>query len=319
MNTSQAWRPFADMATLRRRAELLSRLRDWFAQRNVVEVETPLLGVATSTDPNLSSVPAVLGAPLGSQGTRRFLQTSPEHHMKRLLAAGSGPIFQLCKAFRDGEQGRLHNPEFTMLEWYEPGIDHHVLMQGVEDMLRDIVASSPARRVSYGDLFEEYAGFDPLRVDDAQLRDRAKSLGAVSGLERSACLDLVLSAAIQPRLSGLLFVYDFPAEQAGLARIRAGNPPVAERFEVFVDGVELANGYHELTDANEQRQRFAADNARRAERGLAQIPVDERLLAALEAGLPRCAGVAIGIDRLIMLAVGAQDIRRVLAFPFSRA
>lgn len=307
------------MATLRRRAELLSQLRNWFAKREVVEVETPLLGATTSTDPNLKSVHATLDGAGCPQGGRRFLQTSPEHHMKRLLAAGSGRIYQLCKVFRDGEQGRLHNPEFTMLEWYEPGIDHHLLMRALEEMLVDIVACAPARRMSYQGLFEEYAGFDPLRVNDARLHDYATSLGARSELDRSACLDLILSAAIQPQLSGLLFVYDFPAEQAALARIRPDDPPVAERFEVFVEGIELANGYHELTDATEQRRRFAADNAKRSELGLPELPVDESLLAALEAGLPECAGVAIGVDRLVMLAVGVRDIRGVLTFPFSRA
>ena len=307
------------MPTLRRRAQLLSQIRAWLCARDALEVETPLIGLTTTTDPNVHSmrVPS-LGVISGGE-TGAFLQTSPEHHMKRLLAAGSGPVFQLCKAFRGGEQGRLHNPEFTMLEWYEPGLDHHGLMTAVEQMLIDVIACTPGRRVSYKALFEEYAHLDPMQATDQQLEHCARSLGADAKLERSACLDLILGATIQPKLTGLLFVYDFPAEQAALARVRADEPRVAERFELFIEGIEVANGYHELTDAAEQRRRFVADNARRRALGLPRVPVDEHLLAALEAGFPACAGVAIGIDRLLMLALGQRDISSVLAFPFSRA
>ena len=249
--------------------------------------------------------------------------------MKRLLAAGSGDIYQLCKVFRDGEYGALHNPEFTLLEWYRTGFDHFDLMDDVERMLFSVLDGlhdiGEVYHWTYRDLFLEFAGFDPFTVDVATLRaaPAVVALGEIVGLEQAGLddwLDLVMSRVIQPRLGqGLVFVHDYPASQAALARLRPGNPPVASRFEAFLDGIELANGFHELADAHEQAQRFAAELERRACSGKASVPMDRRLLAALQAGLPGCAGVALGVDRLLMIVAGAERIDDVLAFPFATA
>jgi lysyl-tRNA synthetase class 2 len=305
------WRPAAPLEILRLRARLLARVRAFFQAREVMEVETPLLGSAAATDPHLASIAVAEG------GATRYLQTSPELAMKRLLAAGSGPIYQVCKAFRAQERGRLHNPEFTLLEWYRPGFDHHTLMDEVEALLASVLGNGPAERLSYAEAFRRHAGLDPHETPLAHLRSRAAALGAdpalAAALERDGCLDLVLTHAVQPALGpGLCFVYDFPATQASLARIAAG---YAQRFEAFVGGLEVANGYRELTDTTEQRRRFEADNERRRALGLPQVPIDERLLAALAHGLPECAGVALGFDRLVMLAAGARSVSEVLAFP----
>jgi lysyl-tRNA synthetase class 2 len=262
--------------------------------------------------------------------------------MKRLLAAGSGPIYQLARAFRDGEAGRRHNPEFTLLEWYRPGFDHHRLMDEVEELLAATLEERaaaepggpkraepirPAERLTYAEAFRRHAGVDPHRAPVAEL-DAAIAAAGVAGPsfaagDRDGRLHLLMALVVEPALGpGTVVVHDFPASQASLARIRpatADRPALAERFEVFVAGVELANGFHELTDAAEQRRRFAADLARRRAAGLPQPPLDERFLAALEAGLPPSAGVALGFDRLVMLATGAASIDEVLAFPADRA
>ncbi len=311
------WRPSASREALVRRAGVLARIRTFFSAREVLEVETPVLAAAGGTDVHLAPLSTRL-----AQGGTLYLQTSPEFAMKRLLAAGSGPIYQLGRAFRDGEAGRRHNPEFTMLEWYRPGWDHHMLMDEVEALLLEVLATGPGERMTYREAFLRHAEVDPFTASDDQLRARAARLGLGSaGVDREACLSLILAAEVEPNLGRgrPSFVHDFPAAQAALARIRSGDPPLAERFEVFVEGVELANGYHELTDPVEQRRRFAADLARRRELGLPELPVDVRLLAALEHGLPDCAGVALGVDRLVMLACGATSLADVMAFPVDRA
>jgi len=334
------WRPTASREVLRLRARLLERVRSFFAERSVLEVETPLLSAATATDPNLHSLSAsapLLSAERGAALPRTaplFLQTSPEHAMKRLLAAGLGPIYQLGRAFRDGEAGRLHNPEFTMLEWYRPGFDHHHLMDEVEELVRGVLGAERAggaafERRTYRDAFQRFAGVDPLTDPVARLAEAAsEAAGGASRLpdlgdDRDAWLDLLMVSAVQKELGRErpTFVYDFPASQAALARVRSipGEPPVAERFELFIDGMELANGFHELTDASEQRRRFERDVALRRQCALPEVPIDERLLAALDAGLPDCAGVALGFDRLVMVAAGARDISQVIAFPVDRA
>lgn len=329
------WRPTAPLENLRRRAEVLAGIRAFFSRRGVLEVETPLLAAATVADLHLASLetrcsyPGPSGSPGPFEPMTLYLQTSPEFAMKRLLAAGSGPIYQIGKAFRDGEAGRRHNPEFTLLEWYRPGFDHHALMDEVEALLAEVLGSSPAERRTYGELFQERLGVDPHAAPAAALAAAARAAGlAVEGgtpgapaLDREDLLHLLMGLALEPTLGRgrPTFVHDFPASQAALARIRPGPPPVAERFEVFVEGVELANGFHELADAAEQRRRFEADLARRRERGLPEPPIDERLLAALAAGLPPCAGVALGVDRLVMLAARAASLDEVLAFPIDRA
>jgi lysyl-tRNA synthetase class 2 len=244
--------------------------------------------------------------------------------MKRLLAAGSGPIYQIARVFRDDEMGCHHNPEFTLLEWYRPGFDHHALMDEVDALLMALLGAPAAERLTYAEAFNRHAGVDPLRDDVGVLRGATGELGAGCGLapeDRDGWLSLLLSHRVQPALGRgrPTFLHDFPASQAALARIRPGEPPLAERFEVFLEGVELANGYHELTDSREQAERFRADLERRAAMGLPAVPLDGRLLEALEAGLPSCAGVALGFDRLVMLALGAGHLQEVIAFPVDRS
>lgn len=322
------WWPAAGLEALRLRARLLASVREFFAARGVLEVETPCLGAATVTDPHLHSLETRLG------GRACYLQTSPEYAMKRLLAAGSGPIFQLARSFRDGEVGRRHNPEFTLLEWYRPGFDHHRLMDEVEELLREVAgigaqSGAPAERLTYAEAFRAHAGVDPFADPVARLAETARSASGGSvpdlGDDRDAWLDLLMGTVVEKGLgrNRATFVHDFPASQAALARVRDplpdGGPAMAERFELFLAGMEVANGFHELTDPVEQRRRFERDLVRRRERGLPAPPVDERLLAALEHGLPDCAGVAVGFDRLVMIAAGAESISEVLAFPADRA
>lgn len=326
------WRPTARFAVLQLRARFLATIRSFFARRGVLEVETPVLAASTATDIHIASLETRYGARgrgatgegVGESGRRFFLQSSPEFAMKRLLAAGSGSIYQIGRAFRDGEQGRLHNPEFTLIEWYRIGFDHLALMDEVAALLDAVLGPAAVRRVTYRDAFRRSAGVDPFTSPLTELRARATELGVeertARTLERDACLDLMLATCVQPALGkGRVFMHDFPASQASLARIRPGEPEVAERFELFVDGIEIANGYHELGDAPEQRARFEADRAHRRRLGLAEVPLDERLLAALARGLPGCAGVALGLDRLLMAAIGADSIDEVLAFPLRRA
>ena len=306
---------------LRARASLLRRIREFFDQRDVLEVETPLLCSSGITDPSIEPLVVESGASLSAP---RYLQTSPEYAMKRLLSADSGSIFQIARAFRDGEAGSRHNPEFSLLEWYQTGYDHHQLMVEAADLVVHCLGPRPVEYFSYRQLFLQLLSIDPFTSSVTELRERACDeidVGTVSG-DRDLWLDLLMSHLIEPQLRdrGLSFIYDYPASQAALSRIvKVDDFAVGQRFEFYVDGIELANGYCELTDAAEQRQRFIADNARRREFGLPERPLDEYLLAAMEAGLPDCAGVALGIDRLLMLATGADDIRQVLAFDWQRS
>jgi lysyl-tRNA synthetase class 2 len=307
---------------------MLAELRAFFAARGVLEVDTPILGAATATDVHLAS----LVAHVGPRAVARYLQTSPEYAMKRLLAAGSGDIYQVCKVFRDDEQGRLHNLEFTMVEWYRIGFDHRRLMDEVATLIGQFIGarlSPPVEVLSYREAFLRELGVDPLSAPLATLVAAAEArLGPLpAGLEaspagvRDGCLDLLMGALVGPALGRgrLTFVHEYPASQAALARLLPGQPPVAARFEAYVEGIELCNGFHELGDPAEQRRRFEADRAARAASGLALPPLDERLLAALAAGLPDCAGVALGFDRLVMLATGRRDIREVLSFAADEA
>jgi len=317
------WRPTASLEMLRLRARILAQIRAFFAPREVLEVETPLLASAPVTDLHLQALSCRYRGPGADEGRELYLQTSPEFAMKRLLAAGSGAVYQICKAVRDGEAGGMHNPEFTILEWYRPGWDHHRLMDEVDELLQLVLGTQPGDRLTYATAFEDHAKIDPFSESHEELVSRAERLGVVEPhvLERDDLLNLVLTHVVEPQLGRdrPTFVHGYPASQASLARIRPGDPPVAERFEVFSEGVELANGYHELTDPAEQRRRFEADNAARQAAGTPEVPIDGRLLAAIEHGLPDCAGVALGVDRLLMLAAGAREISDVLAFPIDRA
>ena len=293
----------------------------------MLEVETPVLARHAVTDPQLHSLQTRYAGPGAPPDGRLYLQTSPEFAMKRLLCAGAGPIYQIARVFRDGERGRMHNPEFTLIEWYRPGFDHHALMDEVEALVCEVLGLPPGSdRLSYGEVFRRRLGLDPhtATMDELMACAAAHGLHTAShplALERDGWLDLLLSHLVQPALGAArpAFIHDYPASQGALARLRGGDPPVAERFELYIRGIELANGYHELGDAAEQRARFERDNARRRAHGLPEIPPDERFLAALEHGLPPCSGVALGFDRLVMLAAGATEIDRVLAFTTDRA
>jgi lysyl-tRNA synthetase class 2 len=321
-----AWRPTASIDVIRRRARLLADIREFFRDAGVLEVETPIASVYANTDPGLESLTTGYVGPGFPAGLNLYLQTSPEFAMKRLLAAGSGPIYQICKVFRDSERGRLHNPEFTLLEWYRPGLDYHQLMDEVAALVQMALGNTMRQeRTTYADLFRSQLELDPHRAGIQELSDCAVAQGvaphSAAALSRDDWLNLLLTHCIESDLGRgcLTFVHDYPPSQAALARVRSGPCPVAERFELYLEGQELANGFQELTDVAAQRSRFEADLVQRAGKGQAIPPMDERLLAALQAGLPECAGVALGLDRLLMLPTSARHIDQVLAFPLERA
>jgi len=321
-----SWHPTATIETLKQRANIIAKIRAFFATRGVLEVDTPLLSHASVTDLHLHSFETKYLLSDAGQTETLYLQTSPEYAMKRLLAAGSGAIYQICKSFRNnGETGRFHNPEFTMLEWYRPGFDHHKLMDEMNELLKQILECNDAERLTYHEIFQRYFNINPHTASIEELKNLAIKSGIsidhLSLSQRDDWLMLLMSHVIEPQL-GLkqpTFIYDFPATQAALAKIRQDNPPVAERFEVYIQGIELANGFHELSDSNEQRQRFINDLQKRCENNYSAVPVDENLLAALQHGLPDCAGVALGIDRLIMLALKQDNIKEIISFPVQRA
>ncbi|MFC5578196.1 EF-P lysine aminoacylase EpmA [Lysobacter niabensis] len=323
---TQDWQPSASFESLRLRARLNHAIRAFFAGRNVLEVETPVLSRAGNTDPNIASFSLEFSGRTEDAPRTRWLRTSPEYPLKRLLAAGLGDCYELGRVFRDGEAGGRHNPEFTMLEWYRIGWDHRQLIGETAELVNTALAlvgrAAQLTRVSYHELYRQRLGIDPETASEEQLRT---ALGDVvidpEGLTRDDWLDLLMTHRLQPAFPAdqLLALYDYPASQCALARIRVGQPPVAERFELYLGPLELANGYHELADAAEQGARFNQDLRRRTERGVALPPRDEHLLAALDSGLPACAGVALGVDRLMMAMLGAGRIADVLAFDFSRA
>ena len=330
-DASGDWQPTAALEVLKLRARLLERIRAFFSERGVLEVETPILSAAAVTDPMLASLATRYTGPRFPRGQAFYLHTSPEFPMKRLLAAGSGSIYQICKVFRDGEAGRLHNPEFTLVEWYRVGFDHHQLMAETGELVMQLLAptlrSNSPEQLTYREAFLRHAQIDPHTAttsDYAAVAD-AHDIRVPPDLLRhndvAAWRDLLLTHVVEPMLGQgqLTFIYDYPASQASLARIQPGNPPVAARFELYLNGIELANGFHELADADEQRTRFERQLHDRKARGLPTVPLDERLLTALAHGLPDCAGVALGFDRLVMLACGAKSVQEVMAFPIERA
>jgi len=311
---------------LRRRARLNALIRQFFAERDVLEVETPIMSAAGNTEPNIEGFHTRFSGHVDAGPALRWLRTSPEYPLKRLLAAGVGDCYELGRVFRNGEAGGRHNPEFTMLEWYRVGWDHHRLIDETIALVQAalaLVQRPPAavRIVSYRDLFIQAVALDPFQADEAQLRAGLGDVGiAPDGLTRDDWLDLLMTHRIQAKFDTgtITVIHDWPASQAALAKIRPGTPPLAERFELYLGPVELANGYHELSDAQEQRQRFERDLAVRAARGAEQPPLDEALLAALPS-LPACAGVAVGVDRLLMALLGTIRIADVLAFDFANA
>jgi lysyl-tRNA synthetase class 2 len=358
------WRPTASLVTLEQRAILLARARRFFADGGVLEVDTPVVVNSPVTDIHIHSAQVNLG-PAAEHGY--FLHTSPEYAMKRLLAAGSGDIYQICHVVRGFERGRLHNAEFTLIEWYRLGFTLDDLMSEVDALVRallgPVATGRVSERITYREAFLRELQLDPFTASMAELQEAAAKLGfngagtssstatpgstatpsrnsaaapgrdsntargrdsghsADRGPSRDELLDLLMGATVGPRLgtNALTFVHAYPATQAALARLDPNDSRAALRFELYCDGVELANGFNELASATEQRARFNQDNADRGRMGLPVHPPDEFLLAALEAGLPECSGVALGFDRTVMLATGAKTIDEVLAFPTERA
>ncbi len=318
------WRPVPAPAVLARRAALLDAVRAFFRERGVLEVETPVVLSHTVTDVQIESLRVEDG------DARRYLQTSPEYPMKRLLAAGSGDIFQICRVFRAGERSRLHNPEFTMIEWYRLGLDLPAIMAETSALAAALLAAGghaprAAESLSYQQAFRRELDVDPLSASHEDLAalcsTRGLAAASIAGATRDDLLDFLVATRVGPALGvgRLTCLHHFPASQAALARLDIDDPRTALRFELYAEGVELANGYVELAGAAEQRQRFTADLAERRRRALPEPAMDERLLAALEQGLPACAGVAMGFDRMAMLALGAASIDAVMAFPWERA
>lgn len=319
------WKPTANLKAMKLRADLYGLIRRFFAERGVLEVETPMLSQAGNTDPNIDSFRLEFTGPVTAGAAARWLRTSPEFPLKRLLAAGVGDCYELGRVFRNGEAGKRHNPEFTMLEWYRVGWNQHQLMDEVAELLKAALAMSgrraTVRDVSFQSLYKDKFGFDPHTAHESELRGPLALYDIeADGLTRDDWLDLLMTHLIQPAIPAnrILLVYDYPVSQCALARIRAGDPPVAERFEAYLGPLEVANGYHELTDASEQRARFEKDVALRQRQRRMAPAMDERLLAALPK-LPACAGVALGIDRLLMALSGTDKLSDVLAFPFERA
>jgi lysyl-tRNA synthetase class 2 len=328
------WRPSASRERVQQRAALLRRAREFFAARAVTEVDTPIVINSPVSDVHIHSAVVRLSSDPATGGAAPplYLHTSPEYAMKRLLAAGSGDIYQICHVVRGFECGRLHNPEFTLIEWYRVGFSLAALMDEVEALVRALLgarAPASAERISYRDAFLRELGLDPFSAPERALAQAARPLalggagagGATRGaMSRDDWLELLMGAIVGPRLGlrTLTFVHGYPASQAALARLDAADPRVAQRFELYCAGIELANGFHELASSAEQRARFEADNAERRRLGWPVSALDERLLAAL-GELPDCAGVALGFDRTLMLAVGAASLEEVLPFPTARA
>lgn len=317
------WQPRASLSILQTRARLYRLIRDFFDNRQLLEVEVPILGVGTCVEPYIDSLETVVN------GERRFLQTSPEFCLKRLLAADIGPLYSLSKAFRDGEQGKLHSPEFTLLEWYRPGWDERQLMEEVADLLALIFPSIPRVDYAYRDIFLTVIDIDPHIASVNELQQAVELRIAIKldpikseKQQRNRCLDLLMTHCIEPVLpEGLVFIYDYPSTQSTLAKIDVDNTgvKVTRRFEAYLTGIELANGYWELTDPSEQLERFRNDQAFRRQQNLPPFPYDQQLIAALESGMPAAAGVALGIDRLLMAMTGVKDIQAVLSFPTPNA
>ncbi len=325
---SAVWQPTAGFQALRLRAQLLSEIRQFFAERSVWEVETSLLCHTTGTDPQLDFFASQYHCP--PNNPTFYLQTSPEFAMKRLLAAGSGSIYQICKAFRNGEAGRFHNPEFTILEWYRVGFGLQALMDEVVELLMSLLTpflpNLSIKQTSYQDIVKQLIDLDPLVFDRQAYQQAAIHLHSpeaegLCGDDHALWLEFLFSHHVQTRLphNTICLVHGYPAIQSSLARIHPEDARVSERFEVFINGLELGNGFFELKDADEQARRFAKEISQRQAQGLVDVTMDERFLQALQAGLPDCSGVAIGLDRLLMIATGCESITQVLAFPIGNA
>jgi lysyl-tRNA synthetase class 2 len=322
------WQPTCSIELMRLRAQVFDDIRRFFSARAVLEVETPLLRFSSGTDPQLDFFTTDYCSP-PLQHTL-FLQTSPEFAMKRLLASGSGSIYQVCKAFRNGESGRFHNPEFTLLEWYRVGFTLPQLMDEIAELMGVLFkchrSLSPAQRFSYQEIFQRYTGLNPLEFSYQDYCAYARGnhmpeVVSICGYNHALWLDFIFSHAVQPQLgeNALCMVYGYPACQSSLARINEFNSQITDRVEIFINGIELGNGYYELTDAKEQGRRFDEEVSIRQQKKRPTAVKDKHLVAALEAGLPECSGMAIGLDRLLMLLANSTTINDVLNFPIHRA
>lgn len=324
-----SWQPTLSWENAQKRAKILQQIRAFFAKRHVLEVETPVLSQGTVTDVHLEAVTChynFLSDSSDQNSAELFLQTSPEFHMKRLLAAGYGSIFQIAKAFRHEEAGRYHNPEFTMLEWYRLDFDHFELMSEIGELLKEVLSCSEPLIYTYQNIFIQQTAIDPLTATSKELLSFIRSKNKFSEwLEQTADNDILLqfifSEIIEPNIGKETpcFIYNFPISQASLAKVCLTDERVAERFECYYKGVELANGYNELTDIGVQRLRFHEDNNKRLLLNLKKKPIDKNFMSALSFGLPKCSGVALGIDRLIMLALNSSHIKEVISFPIEQS
>ncbi|OOF60598.1 elongation factor P--(R)-beta-lysine ligase [Rodentibacter sp. Ppn85] len=318
-----SWQPSAPIKNLLARAKIIAEIRRFFTDRGLLEVETPVLSEYGVTDIHLYTFSTEFIAPINEFSKTLWLSTSPEYHMKRLLAAGSGPIFQISKVFRNEEAGNRHNPEFTMLEWYRPHFDMYRLINEVDDLLQQILDCKPAESMTYQFAFQEYVGLDPLSATRKELVEAAHhhNFMAEEDEDRDTLLQFLFSEVVEPQIGqeAPVAIYHFPSSQAALAQLSPEDQRVAERFEFYYKGLELANGFHELTDASEQRHRFEQDNRQREKAGLPERAIDERFLSALQAGIPNTSGVALGVDRLIMIALGVSSINEVLSFSIENA
>lgn len=316
---ASAWKPTASLENIKHRAQLYAKIRAFFSERNILEVETPLLCQHTVTDPHIES----FSVPI-EKNKNYFLQTSPEYAMKRLLAAGSNSIYQITKSFRRGETGRQHNPEFTILEWYRVGFNHHDLMDEINLFLQVVINTKPAEKISYQNLFLQYLNIDPFKINLTELKKMIAEKNIhvdTQYMGHDTALQILLSHLIEPQLgiNAPLFLYDFPPSQAALSKIRHDKPTVAERFELYINGSEIANGFHELTDPAEQENRFQKNQLTREKNHQTVPDIDYYFLTALQSGLPDCAGVAIGIDRLLMQYAKTSHIHDVIGFPIEIA
>ncbi|MCW8832262.1 MAG: elongation factor P--(R)-beta-lysine ligase [Colwellia sp.] len=324
-----SWQPTLTWQNAQKRSQIIQQIRQFFAERNVIEVETPALSLGTVTDVHLEALTCrynFLADSSDQTAAPLYLQTSPEFHMKRLLASGYGCIFQIAKAFRHEAAGRFHNPEFTMLEWYRLGFDHFDLMNEVAELLEAVLQCKTPTQITYQQLFIEQVGVDPLTANREQLlavitAENKTSDWLVNDSDHDTLLQFIFSEIIEPHIGidSPCFVYHFPSSQASLAKICVEDERVAERFECYYQGIELVNGFHELTNADKQFQRFQKDNKQRTALGMKEMPIDNNFISALGHGLPQCSGVALGVDRLIMLALQAEHIAQVISFPIERA
>jgi len=323
------WQPTLSWHNAQRRAQILKQIRQFFNERNVLEVETPALSLGTITDAHLEALMCqyhFLNDSSTEYATQLYLQTSPEFHMKRLLASGYGDIFQIAKAFRHEEAGRHHNPEFTLLEWYRLGFDHFQLMDEVAELLEIVLGSTKATQITYQQLFMEQIALDPLTATREQLLTVISENNKLSDwlsreLDCDILLQFIFSEIIEPTIGieAPCFVYNFPKSQASLAKLCPKDDRVAQRFECYYHGIELVNGFNELTDSKKQIERFQEDNRKRKHSAMQEKRIDNHFISALAHGLPQCSGVALGVDRLIMLALKVENIDQVISFPIERA